>query len=116
VDEDRALAFERARIAEREQVLVVRRRAVLAATAVERLEAEHAKWAAALAEAQESLGAASNAAIDPSDKQVNMRGRKVTPLPVIKKKPPNSAALKAPAESKSILQARKMQDTSEYSL
>ena len=50
VEEDRALAQERSRIAERSHLLEVRRNVVKAASTVKILEAEHAKWTAELAQ------------------------------------------------------------------
>jgi len=90
-------------LAEREQVLALRRRAMLAATAVERLEAEHVKSEAALAEAQglPPPTAELPQPLLPSDKQVNMRGRKVTPLPPLKKKPPKMKKPPNRAQAKS---------------
>ena len=73
---DRALAREGARVAERQQVLVVRRRAVLAATSVKRLQAEHAKWEAALAQAR---AAQKQPHAQAADGRLQARTRKVTP-------------------------------------
>ena len=105
-EKERAEASKNATVlSEREQVLALRRRAMLAATAVERLEAEHVQCEAALAEAQGLPPPSSEPPkpLLPFHKEVNMRGRKVAPLPPLKKKPPKMKRppTQALAESKS---------------
>ena len=120
-EEDRALAQERSRIAERARVLEVRRKAVQAASIVKSLETEHAKWAIELTRTGLPQPAVEPPQpLEPINKPLETHGQRVTLEPINS----TAGAMARPQQltpaPKAIFQPRNvvpdMEDLEEYSL